>query len=142
MVGHVCRRVGANGSSRQFISRTNALNMAEAFKSPRPLPLLVNDSTFSHKKARKGAHIEDCLPPRPPVKSAPPVSRIFKHTRKHSEGAHGVSFSDNGSSILQSFFLNNLFCVLFWNAMEFCSSRFIMHCLSCSLVSFGASRLK
>jgi len=27
--------------------------MAETFKSPRPLPLLVNESTFSHKKREK-----------------------------------------------------------------------------------------
>ncbi|KXJ09045.1 Membrane-associated tyrosine- and threonine-specific cdc2-inhibitory kinase [Exaiptasia diaphana] len=73
--------------------------MAETFKSPRPLPVLINDSTFSHKKAKKRSLLEDCLPPRPPVKSAPPISRIFKHSRKHSEGAHAVSFSDNGSKL-------------------------------------------
>jgi len=95
--------------------------MAETFKSPRPLPLLVNESTFSHKKARKGAHTEGCLPPRPPVKSAPPVSRIFKHTRKHSEGAHAVSFSDNGSSILHSNVVVIhvvLYFVLRWNSVR------------------------
>lgn len=73
--------------------------MSQTFKSPRPLPVLVNESIFSHRKAKRTSDVE-CLPPRPPVKSAPPVSRIFKHSRKHSEGAHAISFKENGCSIL------------------------------------------
>ncbi|XP_031565715.1 membrane-associated tyrosine- and threonine-specific cdc2-inhibitory kinase-like [Actinia tenebrosa] len=72
--------------------------MSQTFKSPRPIPVLVNESTFSHKKTRRGFDVE-CLPPRPPVKSAPPVSRIFKRSRKHVEGAHAVSFKENGCKL-------------------------------------------
>ncbi|XP_053384462.1 membrane-associated tyrosine- and threonine-specific cdc2-inhibitory kinase-like isoform X2 [Mercenaria mercenaria] len=49
-----------------------------AFQSPRPTPHFFPEvQTFSTKKARGTPR--DQLPPRPPVKSAPPVSRIFPH---------------------------------------------------------------
>ncbi|EDO29631.1 predicted protein [Nematostella vectensis] len=73
--------------------------MDGSFKSPRPLPNLLDDAVFSHKKARRGNSEADCLPPRPPVKSAPPISRLFKHSRKHSAGAHEVSFHGSGKKL-------------------------------------------
>lgn len=80
-------------------------DMEGTFKSPRPIPNIVNEATFSHRKTKKvnlqrRVVEEDCLPPRAPVKSAPPISRVFKHTRRNSEGALQVSFRENGSSIL------------------------------------------
>ncbi|XP_060589095.1 membrane-associated tyrosine- and threonine-specific cdc2-inhibitory kinase-like [Ruditapes philippinarum] len=49
-----------------------------AFQSPRPTPHFFQEvQTFSTKKSRGTPR--DQLPPRPPVKSAPPVSRIFPH---------------------------------------------------------------
>lgn len=66
----------------------------EKFASPRPTPQFFHDKqTFSTKKARlaqlRGTP-RDSLPPRPPVKSAPPISRIFPH--RPVVGAHPVSF--------------------------------------------------
>ncbi|XP_052798215.1 membrane-associated tyrosine- and threonine-specific cdc2-inhibitory kinase-like [Mya arenaria] len=49
-----------------------------AFQSPRPTPRFFQElQTFSTKKSRGTPR--DSLPPKPPVKSAPPVSRIFPH---------------------------------------------------------------
>ncbi|KAK7500375.1 hypothetical protein BaRGS_00008282 [Batillaria attramentaria] len=66
----------------------------ENFASPRPTPQFFHDKqTFSTKKAKlaqsRGTP-RDSLPPRPPVKSAPPVSRIFPH--RPPVGAQAVSF--------------------------------------------------
>lgn len=78
--------------------------MEGSIKSPRPIPNIVSEATFSHRKPKKVSERkvveEDCLPPRAPVKSAPPISRVFKHTRRNSVGALQVSFRANGSSIL------------------------------------------
>ncbi|CAH3017848.1 unnamed protein product [Porites evermanni] len=78
--------------------------MEGTFKSPRPIPNIVSEATFSHRKTKKVNQQrrvveEDCLPPRAPVKSAPPISRVFKHTRRNSVGALQVSFRENGSKI-------------------------------------------
>lgn len=66
----------------------------ESFASPRPTPQFFHDKqTFSTKKAKlaqlRGTP-RDSLPPRPPVKSAPPISRIFPH--RPVVGAQAVSF--------------------------------------------------
>ncbi|XP_071122497.1 membrane-associated tyrosine- and threonine-specific cdc2-inhibitory kinase-like [Mytilus galloprovincialis] len=67
----------------------------DAFSSPRPTPRFFQDvQTFSTKKA-KGTP-RDSLPPRPPVKSAPPVSRIFPH--RPVERAQIVSFRSQHSN--------------------------------------------
>lgn len=78
--------------------------MEGTLKSPRPVPNIVSEVTFSHRKPKKVNQQrkvveEDCLPPRAPVKSAPPISRVFKHTRRNSTGALQVSFQANGSKI-------------------------------------------
>lgn len=84
--------------------------MEGTFKSPRPIPNIVSEAAFSHRKPKKNNQQkkvveEDCLPPRAPVKSAPPISRVFKHTRRNSVGALQVSFRENGSSILLKFWV-------------------------------------
>lgn len=86
--------------------------MEGTFKSPRPIPTIVREATFSHRKPKrnnqdKEVTEDDCLPPRAPVKSAPPISRVFKHTRGDSAGALQVSFRENGSSILLKL---NVYC--------------------------------
>lgn len=71
----------------------------DGFSSPRPTPRFFPEpQTFSTKKA-KGTP-RDSLPPRPPVKSAPPVSRIFPH--RPVERAQVISFrsEDNNGSFL------------------------------------------
>ncbi|KAK7098663.1 membrane-associated tyrosine- and threonine-specific cdc2-inhibitory kinase-like [Littorina saxatilis] len=68
----------------------------EMFASPRPTPQFYHDQqTFSTKKAKLALGLTigtpiDCAPPRPPVKSAPPVSRIFP--RRRVVGPQPVSF--------------------------------------------------
>lgn len=76
--------------------------MSASLKSPIPTPVFVNEAVFSHKSAKVKSRLEEFIqPPRPPVKSAPPVSRVFKHTRRHSDGPQRVSFSEN-SDVLES----------------------------------------
>ena len=65
------------------------------FKTPRPVPVISLDQSFTHKK--KG--ITRFSPPKPPAKSAPPISRVFRHTRKSTSGPQAVSFRERNSSI-------------------------------------------
>ena len=61
--------------------------------TPRPVPIITHDSTFSRKKTHLNHHPDESLhAPRSPVKSAPPISRIFRHRRGSTPGAHSVSF--------------------------------------------------
>ena len=73
--------------------------MEGSIKSPRPVPIIMNEVSFSHRKTKKSRE-DDYLPPRAPVKSAPPVSRVFKQSRRHTIGALSVSFRDHGNGIL------------------------------------------
>ena len=58
--------------------------------TPRPVPTIADELTFSRKKK---SLIDDSLyAPLSPVKSAPPVSRIFRQRRGSTPGAHAVSF--------------------------------------------------
>lgn len=66
-------------------------------KTPRPTPRFFQEAqTFSTKKARGTPR--DSLPPRPPVKSCPPISRIFH--QKPVQRAQAVSFRSSNSSVL------------------------------------------
>ncbi|XP_013407437.1 membrane-associated tyrosine- and threonine-specific cdc2-inhibitory kinase [Lingula anatina] len=70
-------------------------------KSPRPTPQFFKEAqTFSTKKERGTPR--EAPPPRPPVKSCPPVSRIFHH--KQVQRAQAVSFRGSVSdhSVLSS----------------------------------------
>ncbi|KAL3842302.1 hypothetical protein ACJMK2_020332 [Sinanodonta woodiana] len=72
----------------------------EAYPSPRPTPRFFPEvQTFSTKKSR-GTPKDSC-PPRPPVKSCPPISRIFPH--RPIQRAQLVSFrsSESNGSILK-----------------------------------------
>nr|XP_006818820.1 PREDICTED: membrane-associated tyrosine- and threonine-specific cdc2-inhibitory kinase-like [Saccoglossus kowalevskii] len=71
------------------------------FKSPRPTPQFFREPvSFSHKKDLHTPR--DTAPPRPPVKSAPPISRLFPHKFKEHQKAHAVSFRSSESSFLNS----------------------------------------
>ena len=72
------------------------------FKTPRPIPVIVTDQVFSHKK--KG--IAHYSPPKPPAKSAPPISRVFKQTRKTLSRPQAVSFRERNSSIFLQLFMS------------------------------------
>jgi hypothetical protein len=61
----------------------------------------MNEGVFSHKSAKIRSRLDEFHePPRPPMKSAPPVSRIFKHSRRYSEGPQRVSFGEKQDGIL------------------------------------------
>lgn len=57
------------------------------FKSPRPTPkFLPEENTFSQKKFRSGyCNRRDSAVPRPPIKSAPPLSRLFPNKSREEE---------------------------------------------------------
>lgn len=58
--------------------------------TPRPVPIITDELTFSRKK--KSLANDSLYAPLSPVKSAPPVSRIFRHRKGSTPGAHTVSF--------------------------------------------------
>lgn len=58
---------------------------------PRPVPMIKDELTFSRKKKSNRFH-ENSFTPRSPIKSAPPISRIFRNRKPSTPGAHAVSF--------------------------------------------------
>lgn len=58
--------------------------------TPRPVPIITDELTFSRKK--KSLTNDSLYAPLSPVKSAPPVSRIFRQRKGSTPGAHTVSF--------------------------------------------------
>ena len=81
-----------------------------AIKTPRPVPVIKDEITFSRKK-RNSLLRESHLAPRSPIKSAPPISRIFRHRRNSTPGAHAVSFRQSqikGEVNIQSPLYTNL----------------------------------
>ncbi|GFO29422.1 membrane-associated tyrosine-and threonine-specific cdc2-inhibitory kinase [Plakobranchus ocellatus] len=69
--------------------------------SPRPTPRFYTETQlFSTKKLRTSSTPRDHIPPRPPVKSCPPLSRVFPHRTIISHHAQPVSFRHSESSLL------------------------------------------
>ncbi|KAI0211313.1 hypothetical protein LSAT2_003865 [Lamellibrachia satsuma] len=74
--------------------------MTAEIRTPRPAPqYFLQPQTFSTKKARNGDTPRETMLPKPPVKSAPPVSRIFPH-RSSIRKAQPVSFKHRNNCIL------------------------------------------
>ncbi|XP_012940021.1 membrane-associated tyrosine- and threonine-specific cdc2-inhibitory kinase [Aplysia californica] len=73
-----------------------------AVPSPRPTPQFYSDpQTFSVKKLKLAGTPKDQLPPRPPVKSCPPLSRVFPHKNVlASAHAQPVTFRHPEGSML------------------------------------------
>ncbi|KAK6191711.1 hypothetical protein SNE40_003325 [Patella caerulea] len=76
----------------------------ESFASPRPTPnFFTEQQTFSTKKQRGTPR--DSVPPRPPIKSCPPISRIFPH--RPVQRAQVVSFRSTENSFLSTRYNEN-----------------------------------
>nr|CAB3264913.1 membrane-associated tyrosine- and threonine-specific cdc2-inhibitory kinase-like [Phallusia mammillata] len=85
---------------------------SEKLNRSRPLPKFIQNDKhhlFHFKKIQPG--IDKALQPRSPVKSAPPVSRVFPHRSWAPEKAHAVSFrvadEPTGNSTMFSRFYNS-----------------------------------
>ncbi|KAH9491854.1 Protein kinase, membrane associated tyrosine threonine 1 [Bulinus truncatus] len=69
--------------------------------SPRPTPRFYPEpQTFSTKKLKPAGTPRDHLPPRPPVKSCPPLSRVFPRRNIASFHAQAVSFKNTDKVLL------------------------------------------
>ncbi|XP_041466995.1 membrane-associated tyrosine- and threonine-specific cdc2-inhibitory kinase-like [Lytechinus variegatus] len=85
-------------------SKVNSRSSFSGFPTPaRPVPKFFQEPSFSHKK-NTGSTPHGSLPPRPPAKSLPSVSRLFPHrSRTEDENrATNVSFRQADNSVLQS----------------------------------------
>lgn len=67
-------------------------------QTPRPLPLFSTDASFSQ---RKKTPLRTPHPPKPPIKSCPPVSRIFRSPDSLNQ-PHVVSFKPERDEIIRS----------------------------------------
>ena len=113
--GHVCTKKHCAVSSlmafcgpfRPSYEWQTASSMEGNLKSPRPVPVIIPEVTFSHRK-KKQSRGEDYLPPRAPVKSVPPISRVFKRSRRHTIGPMSVSFRNNGNGMFFLWFFPGL----------------------------------
>ncbi|KAK2147709.1 hypothetical protein LSH36_540g01066 [Paralvinella palmiformis] len=90
--------------------RNGGINSRQQMPTPRPLPEIFQEQqTFSTKK-EKSCTPRDNLPPRPPVKSALPFSRIFPH--RSVDKAQPVSFKSPPSlatpTIVSSYYNDNI----------------------------------
>ncbi|XP_065647863.1 membrane-associated tyrosine- and threonine-specific cdc2-inhibitory kinase isoform X1 [Hydra vulgaris] len=62
--------------------------------TPRPIPIIIDELTFSRKKS--GTRCLESHVPKSPIKSIPPISRIFRHRNLSTPGALSVSFRQSG----------------------------------------------
>lgn len=69
----------------------------------RPLPAFFGESaSFSTKRERETPkQLQDLNPPRPPIKSCPPISRIRPQRRHEHDGARPVSFKNNLANLVK-----------------------------------------
>lgn len=79
------KRNYAGGSTAR---RRKAMNTT-TLQSPRPLPIFSTNASFSQ---RKKTPLRTPRPPKPPIKSCPPVSRIFRSPDSLNQ-PHIVSFT-------------------------------------------------
>ena len=68
----------------------------ESASGYRPLPkFFTENATFSTKKEKETPKLSEVHPPKPPIKSCPPISRI-RPCKLDREGARVISFDLNG----------------------------------------------
>ena len=87
-----------------LIDRTNKGNMMSPMLnhnlSPkaRPLPqFFIEQTTFSTKKEKHTPKLNDIYPPKPPIKSCPPISRLKPFKNPEKDVARVISFVKNNS---------------------------------------------
>ena len=81
-----------------FQSPTATRAFSRVNLTPRPTPSFGAENSFSH---RRKTPFRAPRPPRPPTKSCPPVSRIFKNADQETL-AHAVSFKNLGNPVMES----------------------------------------
>lgn len=73
----------------------NSINMSP---KARPLPKFFAETTqFSTKKERETPKFSEIHPPKPPIKSCPPISRLRPQRKSNYEGARVISFVNKSS---------------------------------------------
>ena len=85
-------------------SNTSILPNTPIHMSPKPRPLpafFAESATFSTKKEKETPKLADIHPPpKPPIKSCPPISRLKPMRKPDHEGARVISFLNHGYSSL------------------------------------------
>ncbi|PIK53617.1 putative membrane-associated tyrosine- and threonine-specific cdc2-inhibitory kinase [Apostichopus japonicus] len=77
----------------------------KSFSTPRPTPKFLPEVSFSQKKLSTRTPDDGKAAPRPPIKSAPPVSRLFfnrSHDEEHKPRAVSFHDPDRTGCLLQS----------------------------------------
>lgn len=79
---------------RPSLNMNNSVNVSP---KARPLPQFFAESaTFSTKKEKETPKLID--PPRPPIKSCPPISRLKQQRKPDFDGARVISFINNNTN--------------------------------------------
>lgn len=95
------RLVQQDSSSRKIVQLIDELNSSQKMNnsstnmSPkmRPLPkFFAETAQFSTKKERETPKFSEIHPPKPPIKSCPPISRLRPQRKSNYEGARVISF--------------------------------------------------
>jgi hypothetical protein len=72
---------------------TSSISNHHLSSPARPVPAFVLEgATFSTKKERETPKLIDIHPPKPPIKSCPPISRIRPMRKPEYEGVRVISF--------------------------------------------------
>lgn len=88
------RRAAVLNSNNLAAMSSPAIKSSNVDDEGRPRPQFFTESvTFSTKKEK--ATPRSIVPPRPPIKSCPPVSRLRPVRKNENEGARVVSFVNN-----------------------------------------------
>lgn len=88
-----------NNTKTATISATKMNNSVNMSPTCRPLPtFFLEQTTFSTKKEKETPKLSEIYPPRPPIKSCPPISRLRALKNMDSDRARVISFAENSAN--------------------------------------------
>ena len=106
--------VNADSANKATAMNSNNNNSIHMSPKARPLPtFFLEQTTFSTKKEKETPKVSEIYPPRPPIKSCPPISRLKTAKKLDNDRARVISFANdsmNNNNLLNTgdFFKNIL----------------------------------
>ena len=103
--------ISLSSESVNKMSMNNSIHMSP---KTRPLPtFFFEQTTFSTKKEKETPKVNEIYPPRPPIKSCPPISRLKTAKKLENDRARVISFATNnntnGNNLLKTGNFQNMF---------------------------------
>ena len=97
-----------HNSNQNTNTHSGAATPSSLLSPARPVPAFVLEgATFSTKKERDTPKLIDIHPPKPPIKSCPPISRIRPMRKPEYEGVRVISFLNKNPNDCDLFISQN-----------------------------------